>query len=68
MHDAQRSRRLRTDITVDNIAGITVAMLAGITQAGPWIGSPDRYVALIFDGLSRTDPPPLPDPRTSPRK
>lgn len=68
MHRAQRSGGLRTDITVQDIAGVTVAMLAGVTQAGPWIGSPDRYVALIFDGLGRTDAPRLPDPQPSPRK
>jgi AcrR family transcriptional regulator len=59
---AQQAGDLRPDITVDDIAGITVAMLAGITEAQPWISSPDRYVALLFDGLSRTDAPALPEP------
>lgn len=57
---AQRSGELRPDITVDDIAGVTVAMLAGVIQARPWISSPERYVALLFDGLSRTDAPTLP--------
>jgi len=61
MRSAQREGRLRPDFTADDIAGFTVSTLAGLALTNQGPRAIDRYVAIVFDGLSRLDAPPLPD-------
>lgn len=60
MAAAQDAGTLRPDIVADDIARITVLMFAGLALPANKPGATDRYVTLLFDGLSRRDVPPLP--------
>lgn len=60
MHEAQAAGELRADTNEADIPRIATLMLAGLALPDRLSDSPERYIAVIFDGLSRTDAPPLP--------
>ncbi len=60
MEAAQAAGELRSDIVREDIDGITTVMFAGLALPKHRAGASARYVALIFDGLSRIDAAPLP--------
>lgn len=60
MEAAQTQGTLRLDIVRDDIDGIATVMFAGLALPRHRSGAAHRYVALLFDGLSRTDGQPLP--------
>lgn len=60
MAAAQSQGALRPDIVRDDIDGITTVMFAGLALPRHRSGAAHRYVALLFDGLSRTDGQRLP--------
>lgn len=57
---AKSEGTVRPDITDDDIEGITALLLTGLTLPRELSATAPRYVALIFDGLSRLDADPLP--------
>lgn len=60
MLSAQAQGTLRPDIVRDDIDGITTVMFAGLALPRHRSGAAHRYVALLFDGLGRSDGRPLP--------
>lgn len=58
---AQDAGKLRPDIAADDVEGITALIIAGLAVPRHREGAANRYIALIFDGLSRTDGQRLPE-------
>lgn len=61
MRSGQRQGRLRPDFATDDIANFTVATLAALALTRLPTRAVDRYLAILFDGLSRTDTQTLPE-------
>ncbi|MEA4944793.1 MAG: helix-turn-helix domain-containing protein [Propionicimonas sp.] len=61
MRNGQRQGRLRPDFATDDIANFTVATLAALALTRLPTRAVDRYLAILFDGLSRTDSQTLPE-------
>lgn len=52
---------IRPDITRDDIRGVTTVIFAGVALSTENVHTAHRYVALLFDGLTRPDATRLPE-------
>ncbi|MDE1178302.1 MAG: TetR/AcrR family transcriptional regulator [Edaphobacter sp.] len=60
MRQAKKSRALRADIEEADIPRLCAILLGGLVLPGRFNDAPERYIALIFEGLERKGSMPLP--------